>query len=168
LCLYILVLISICACWYLSSHDGDHKQLYKYPYSWLRRWRRRDPSRPTYDVALQLSASVNVPPIQGEELSDDFDIVKIPTLTESGPITATPTIRKRTNSWFFDCIFGERDAPIATVITNQRIQIETIEYANAMSSAAQVRLLRGPLPGYWTDLRLGDQRPSPSGLTWKR
>src|SRR5467141_3904901 len=41
---------------------------------------RRDPTRPGYDSALQLHADVNVPPVQGEELSDDVDFLPIPTL----------------------------------------------------------------------------------------
>jgi hypothetical protein len=40
----------------------------------------RDPTRPGYDSALQLHTDINIPPVHGEELSDDFDIVPIPAL----------------------------------------------------------------------------------------
>ncbi|KAN0073046.1 hypothetical protein V8E54_009160 [Elaphomyces granulatus] len=39
-----------------------------------------DPTRPGYDGALQLHSNLNIPPVQGEELSDDIDIVGIPAL----------------------------------------------------------------------------------------
>jgi len=41
---------------------------------------RHDPSRPGYGSALQLHSDVNIPPVQGEELSDDIDVRPIPTL----------------------------------------------------------------------------------------
>ena len=41
---------------------------------------RHDPSRPGYDSALQLHSDVNIPPVQGEELSDDVDVKSVPTL----------------------------------------------------------------------------------------
>ena len=39
----------------------------------------RDPSRPSYDSAVQLTSSLNVPTNQ-EAVSDDFEVVRIPTL----------------------------------------------------------------------------------------
>ena len=41
---------------------------------------RPDPTRPGYDSALQLHSEVNIPPVQGEELSDDIDVKPVPTL----------------------------------------------------------------------------------------
>ncbi|KAN0083614.1 hypothetical protein V8E54_002702 [Elaphomyces granulatus] len=41
---------------------------------------QHDPTRPGYDGALQLHSNLNIPPVQGEELSDDIDIVGIPAL----------------------------------------------------------------------------------------
>jgi hypothetical protein len=40
----------------------------------------QNPTRSGYDSALQLKANVNIPAVQGEGLSDDFDIVCVPTL----------------------------------------------------------------------------------------
>lgn len=41
---------------------------------------RRDPSRPSYESALQLHLDINIPGVQGEERSDDVEVRPIPAL----------------------------------------------------------------------------------------